>query len=247
MDIAHGLKSFGELLAFPVRGEKWAEKMLIGSGLVLLSFVVPIVPLIFVNGYAIRILLQAIGSERLELPAWRDWDKLASYGARALVIGLVFSLPALVVMLGGFGLYMLSTLSMSAIENGAAWPIGLFFLGMGAWMISIPIGSLLMVLAAVIIPPALAHFAVNDRLSAAFRFKEWWPILTANKLGYLVAWVFLMGVFALTYWVVVMFGYTFFLCWLMPFLMAPVSYFVSVLGAALFGECYRGGMIARYS
>ena len=97
MDISLGLKSFGALMAFPVRGEKWAEKMLIGSGLILLSFIVPIVPLIFVYGYAIRVMLQAIGSENLELPAWRDWDKLASFGARALVIGLIFLLPAIVV------------------------------------------------------------------------------------------------------------------------------------------------------
>lgn len=247
MDITLGLKSFGELMAFPVRGEKWAEKMLIGSGLILLMFVVPIVPLIFVNGFAIRILLQAVGGERLELPAWRDWDKLASFGARALVIGMIFMLPAMLVFFAGFSLYMLSTISMSAADSGAAWPFALFFIGMGAWMISLPVGSLLMVLAAAIIPPALAHFAVNDRFSAAFRFKEWWPILTANKLGYLVAWIFLMGVFGLTYWAIMMLGYTFFLCWLLPFLMAPLSYYVSVLGAALWGECYRGGMIARYS
>jgi hypothetical protein len=247
MDIALGLRSFGELLAFPVRGEKWAEKMLIGSGLILLAFVVPIVPLIFIYGYAIRIMLRAISGESLDLPAWREWDKLASFGARALVIGLIFSLPAMVVMLGGFGLYMLSTLSMAAAESGGSWPFGLFFLGMGAWMISIPVGSLLMVLAAVILPPSLAHFAVNDRFSAAFAFKQWWPLLSANKLGYLVSWVFLMGVFALAYWAIAMLGYTFFLCWLVPFLMAPLSYYVSVLGAGLFGECYRGGMIARYS
>jgi len=247
MDIAHGLKSFGELMVFPVRGEKWAEKMLIGSGLILLLFIFSIVPLIFVYVYALRIMLQAIGSENLELPAWRDWDKLASFGARALVIGLIFLLPAIVVFSAGFFLYMLSSLSMAAAEGGADWPFGMFFLGFSAWMISLPVGSLLMLLAGVILPPSVSHFAVSDRFGAAFAFKEWWPFLTGNKLGYLVAWVFLTGVFGLAYWAIMMLGYTFILCWLIPFLMAPLSYYVTVVGAALFGECYRGGMIARYS
>jgi hypothetical protein len=247
MDIAVGLKSFGALIAFPVRGEKWAEKMLIGSGLILLGFIVPIVPLIFVYGYAIRIMLQAIAGERLQLPAWRDWDKLASVGARALVIWLIFLVPAMLVLGVGFVLYMLSSLSMAAAQSGSAWPFGLYFFGLSAWMISLPVGSLLMLLAAVIIPPALSHFAVNDRFSAAFAFKEWWPVLAANKMGYLVAWVFVMGVFGLAYSAIMMLGYTFILCWLIPFLLAPLSYFVFVLGAGLFGECYRGGMIARYS
>jgi len=247
MDIAVGLKSFGELIAFPVRGEKWAEKMLIGSGLILLGFIIPIVPLIFVYGYAIRIMLQAIAGERLELPAWRDWDKLASVGARALVIWLIFLLPAMLILGAGFALYMLSTLSMSAAHSNSAWPFGLYFFGLGVWMISLPVGSLLMLLAAVILPPALSHFAVTDRFSAAFAFKAWWPVLSANKLGYLVAWVFLMGAFGLAYSAIAMLGYTFILCWLIPFLLAPLSYYVSVLGAGLFGVCYRSGMIARYS
>lgn len=247
MDLKPGLHSFGALIAFPVRGEKWAEKMLIGSALVLLSFIVPVIPLIFVYGYAIRILLQAIAGENLELPAWRDWDKLASFGVRGLGVALIFTLPAMLVLLAGSALYMVSTISLSATDGGAGWPMGLFFLGFSAWMLSIPVSSLLMLLAGVMTPPAMSHFAVRDRFSAAFYFREWWHILTGNKMGFLVAWVFLLGVGGLAYWAVVMLSYTLFLCWLVPLLLAPLTYYLSVVGAVLFGVCYRDGMIARYS
>jgi hypothetical protein len=247
MDISHGVTSFGSLIAFPVRGEKWAEKMLVGSGIVLVGCLIPILPLIFVYGYAVRIMLQAIGGDALELPGWRDWEKLASYGVRAMVIGLVFSLPAILVFTVGFGLYMMSTLALSAGDTGSGWPFGLWFFGLGAWMLSMPVGSVLMLLAAAVTPPALSHFAVNDRLSAAFYFKEWWHILAGNKLGYLVAWIFLMGVGGLVYWAIFILAYSFILCWLVPFLAAPLYYYLLIVGAALFGVCYRDGMIARYS
>jgi hypothetical protein len=248
MAVSSGLRELGSLVALPFQGEDWAKKLIIGAGLVLLSFIIPVIPLIFLYGYAIRLTLQAVAGDELHLPEWVEWDKLASYGVRALAVGLIFSLPAMIVFMGAFGLYFVSTLAMAGSGYGepSGWSVFFTLLSFGVLMLSMPVGSVLMLGAAIVSPPALVHFAVRDKFISAFYFREWWPILTGNKLGYFVAWVFIMGLAGLVYWVVFLLGYSFFLCWLLPLIVAPLGYYLTVVAFALFGTCYREGMIARY-
>jgi hypothetical protein len=76
-------------------------------------------------------------------------------------------------------------------------------------------------------------------VAAAFRVREWWPLLRANKLGYLIAWVVVAGLMALSYAALIMVYYTLVLCCFIPLLMAPAGFYVSLVSAALFGQTYR--------
>ncbi len=69
------------LFAFPFKDPEWQQKALIGSLLVLLGFVIPIVPTIFLMGYLAQIMKGIIRTNRKPfLPKWDDWGKFFNDG-----------------------------------------------------------------------------------------------------------------------------------------------------------------------
>jgi hypothetical protein len=233
---------------FPFQAPDWRNRFLIGAGLTFASFIVPIVPLIFVGGYVLQIMRQAIEGRDLELPAWDDWGKLGVDGLRLMLVGLVYLLPGMLIMFGGIGLYFISSFFLPILlavaeESGRsalALLLPLFFLGsMAIMMVSMLVGGLLYLLGLIFLPAAITHFAAHDKVAAAFRVREWWPLLRANKLGYLIAWVVVAGLMALSYAALIMVYYTLVLCCFIPLLMAPAGFYVSLVSGVLFGQTYR--------
>jgi hypothetical protein len=73
----------------------------------------------------------------------------------------------------------------------------------------------------------------------AFAVRQWWRILKADRLGYFIAWVIVAGLMGVLYLGVMLGYYTLVLCFLIPFVVAPVGLYVALVGAALFGGTYR--------
>ncbi len=246
MSKATTVASIKDLLRFPFQGPDWQNRFLIGSALVLLGSFIPIVPFIFVLGYVLELVRRAAQGEELTLPDWHDWGKLAVDGLRALAVQLVFLLPGLLIMVVGIGLYFVATFAMplmSMAGESEAVVFSMFFLfgSMGIMFLGMAAGSLLLLLGAIPLPAALVHLSLHDKVSAGLRIREWWPILRANKLGFLVAWVIVGGVWAIVYAVYMVAYYTICLCCLLPVIMAPASFYLLLIGAAVFGQAYRDG------
>ena len=110
--------------------------------------------------------------------------------------------------------------------------------GMAVMFIAMAVGMLLLVLAAIPLPTATAHFVKHDK-SPPLRVSEWWPLLKANKLGYFVAWVVIAGLYSVWTTGLVVLMYSVILCCLALFAMGPMSMYLSVVTAALFGQVYR--------
>ncbi len=239
------------LFKFPFQGPNWRNNFIIGAALTLANFILPLLPSIFVYGYALQIMRRTIEGQELELPPWDDWGKLAVDGLRLMLVGLVYLLPGILVLLGGVTLYFLVIFSWpllaSAAERGGDGQVALLLsislLGsMAIMMLSMLIGSLLILLGLIPLPVATAHFAFQDKVAAAFRVREWWPLLRANKLGYFAAWVVVFGLMSILYFAFAMSYYTLILCCLIPLLAAPASFYLSIIAAALFGQTYRESM-----
>ncbi len=238
-----GLKRF---FAFPFAGPDWQKRFIIGAALILVSFFIPIIPLILVGGYVVQVMRRGIEGQDLTLPAWEDWGKLGVDGLRYGVVGLAFMLPGFLVYFGGMGIYMLSSLllpmSMQMMEHGRGGfaVIPLFFVvGMIILFVSIFLGMILTFLGAIPLPAALAHFVAKDQVGAAFRFREWWPLLWRNKMGYFIAWVLCGGLLGILYYGIMMLYVTLVLCILVPVLTAPLLFYLALVCAAVFGETYR--------
>jgi hypothetical protein len=210
---------------------------------------IPIVPAIFVYGYLIGVLRQAARGEEADMQPWEDWGRLAKDGLLAMIIGLVFTLPAAVILVGGFAVYFAGSIlvPLSVADTGApeetatvvlAWALG----SLAILFLSMFLGTVLLVLGLGPLPAALAHFAAEDRVGAAFYVGQWWPILWRNKLGYLVAWVVGMGLLGLVYLLATLAYLTICLCCLLPVLLAPLGFYVSLVACAVFGQTYREGL-----
>ena len=238
--------SLKKLFRFPLQAPNWQSRFLVGTALILANYVIPIVPGIFVAGYALRVMRQTLAGQDPELPAWDDWGELTKDGLRAMLAGLVYFLPALLVFAVGAAAYFYGNLYLPIAASRSGDPeqmmAGLPAVVMGSLAIlfvCMLVGVALSLLGAIAMPAATAHFVAQDEVKAAFRVRQWWRILRTDTLGYFISWVIIAGLFAVLYSGVMLAYYTIVLCCLIPILTAPITLYVLLVGAALFGETYR--------
>lgn len=232
---------------FPLRGPNWLSRFAIGCALILAGSFIPIVPMLFVYGYALQVMRQAIDGQDLVLPEWENWGKLGIDGLRATVVGLVYMLPGMLVIIGGMVLYFVGMIAFSAAsaaaENagetlGAVAGLG-FMAALAVFFLSLAAGPVLLLIGAVPLPAALANMVAHDKTQAAFHLRQLWPFVRVNKLGYLIAWVIIAGLVYILSLVMMVAYYSIVLCCFIPILIAPISFYLSLVGAALFGQTYR--------
>ncbi len=236
--------SVSSLLKYPFKTPGWTNRLLVGTVLLWVGMFVPLVPTVFVFGYMVRVARQVIRGEPLALPEWNDWSRLGLDGLRAAVIGLAYLAPSLIVLVGGWTLYMGVWFgSIFSIEQTGTSPSEAFFalpfLAMAILFLSMFVGFLLQVLGLVPLPAALMRFAAQDRLGAAFHPGKLWAVIRADKWGYLGAWVVMLGIGVLAYTFLMLLYFTVILCAALPILGAPISLYVLLVGAAAFGQVYR--------
>src|SRR3972149_5392068 len=173
MEHASAIDSLKPHFRFPLRGDRVTERFLIGSALSLASFIIPILPGLFLVGYAVQVRRRATAGEAPSMHAWQDWGAMLKDGFRAWVISFVFFLPGTFVLLAGYGAYFASFLALSTSsgnESDAAFVLPVL-LGVVSLFLGLGLGTPLFVLASIPLPVALAHFAAEDRFAAAFRFR----------------------------------------------------------------------------
>jgi len=245
MSIQGSMSELKQYFRFPFQDRESRSRFALGCALMLAGYVFPIIPGLLVYGYALRILRLSARGEAPSMPAWEDWPGLLSLGFRGTIVQLAFTLPALAVFLVGFTAYFGAIIPFSiasSTEASVSDPaILLVFVAMLILMLSIVIGSVLFVLGILPLPASVAHFAAQDRLAAAFRIREWSRILSANKLGYFVAFVVVSGVFGIAYWAFMILYSTVVLLCFGFLVVVPAGLYTMLVGAALFGEAYRDG------
>ncbi|MFA1610874.1 DUF4013 domain-containing protein [Halobellus rubicundus] len=171
--------------------DSWLTTVLIGGVLSLLGALV--IPAILVLGYLVRVVRETMrGNEHP--PAFDEWGDLLGDGLRAFAVVVVYGLvPAVVsaVVIGGGVLSFVvvggSTAGMSG--PGAVGPQSGLGLGIGLLVILVGgvLALVLTLLAAYIVPAAIATIAEHDDLSRAFSVGELRPVLTSGT--YATAWL----------------------------------------------------------
>ena len=241
--------SLKSIFKFPFQGAGWQKRFLVGVLLTFLNFILPIVPAVFVSGYFLEVMRRAAKGEELVLPDWTDWGKLGKDGLKYFLVSLVFLLPGMLIYVVGFGLYFIVTFgfsfgsAFSQSSRGAENILVLvFLLSMLVFVIAMFVGPLLSILGAIPLPVATANMAAEGRLAAAFHLRQWWPALWKNKLGYFITWTILLGLFFIIYLVFFLAYITCILCWLIPFLMVPLGFYLGLVYAALFGQTFRDSL-----
>jgi len=241
-----GVAPLQALFRFPFEGSGWRNRFLVGSALILASFFIPILPLIPVCGYVLQVMRGVIHGEEPTLPPWDDWGRLGADGLRGAAVGLVFLLPGTVVYLIGLAVYLGCILVVPVLMGATGRSLVLegsllTLVAVGTLMFFTCVALLLWLLGAVPLPVAAAHLVARDRVAAAFHVREWWPVVRANKLGLLIDWVIVAGLWTVVYLACAILAYTAILCWLLPFVTAPALFYLALVGAAKFAQSYREG------
>ena len=245
------LEGVKKAVFFPFRGDKWGIKILIGSALGFASFIIPIVPAIPMFGYFGQIMKRIIvQDEDPELPEWNDWGTLFLDGIKLFGATLIYLLPALILTMGGYILFMVLDFSLAFSSTAYSqyssnpFPMSMIgsMVGMFGGMAVMMLGFVLAFVTIIFIPPALGNMIAKGDFGAAFRFKEWWPVLKANLSGYILAVAIAMGLFYLMYMLAMVLYATVILCFLLPFAFSFIFFISSIIGFSVYAIAYRDGM-----
>ena len=239
------LEEVKKIISFPVKGEKWVLKNLIGAALILGNYILPLIPTLPVLGYAARVMKHVINDEDPALPEWNDWGSLFLDGIKVFGVVFIFELPALLVMLAGYAVVFIPVFIMAMNSNAKTLPdlfVPAEILGNFGGMAFFLLGSFLSLAIMMFLPPALGNMIVRGDFAAAFRFKEWWPIFKASFGGYLVAIMLLLGMYIVLVFAVEFLVFTVILCLLVPIGMSFVNFALLAVMMALFGVAYRDGV-----
>ncbi|HRE28487.1 MAG TPA: DUF4013 domain-containing protein [Anaerolineales bacterium] len=243
------LTSVRRLLRFPFAGSGATNQFVLGAAILVVGAFVPILPGLFVAGYLLRVMRDAIEDEPLGMPAWTDWGELLVDGLKATLAAWIYLLPGLVAFMAGMIAYFVAVpLSIGFGSRPGSGGDGAFvlllFAGMGLMFLGMSIGSFLSLVASVPLPVALARLAAERRFGAAFQFGAIHRTIRADAWGYLAAWVLLFGVGGLAYVAYVAIYFTWILCFIAPFLLLPMYFYALLVAAAAFGCFYRESLSA---
>lgn len=226
------------LLTFPFKDDEARKQFLIGVLVYLTIFIIPILPLMVVTGYIVRIMRQVLNGEQPRMVAWDDWGGMLTDGARIIGARLVFMLPVFLLLCPLVGLNIALPIFIENVGQNGEWvAIAFPFLFVAFFFLFVP----LLLMISFLLPAAEVHVAEQAEFAAAFRVREWWRIFRANWSGFLLAFAIAYAIsFALT--LIVQFAaLTIVLICLLPFLVPAIGLYSTLLMYVLYAQAYQEG------
>jgi len=151
---------FGKAFSFPFQDPDWLRKIIIPA----LISLIPILGQIFVLGWALGVTRRVLWHDPTPLPDINFGEQLAD-GIKALVIGLVYSLPIIILTIP---LAIGSNLIYSGNPNQETAELVFTIFAVCCYGIIFIYGILI----AFVMPAAYAKMIASGNLGAAFRFGE---------------------------------------------------------------------------
>lgn len=214
---------FQEALNYPRNSDSAVKNVAIGGLLLFLSFL--FVPALAAFGYVVRSLRQVLDGVE-EPPAFDDWGELLVDGAKAFLIGLVYSLvPTAIAVVA----VLVSGVTLGIGGNGAGS-------GLVVGVIALVAALLVFVVslaAAYIIPAAIVAWVRTGSLGAAFSPGEL-RVLAFSK-AYATGWAVAVGIGLLAGIISGALGAVFIGALLTPF----IAFYGNVAGAHAIGSAVR--------
>lgn len=228
-----------QILLFPVKDSESRKYFLIGCAVALAGFIVPIVPYLFLFGYAAQVARQVFNGESPRMIAWNDWGTLFQDGAKIFGVRIVYTLPILILALpmvvAGIAMPIIAdNVNSSEVDAViAVFLLVMLLFGCLLVLLSLPLG--------LIIPAAEMHTVDKNDFAAGFRFREWWGIFRANLGGYVVALVIVYAASTALTIVMQILMATIILSCLLPFFVPAITTYTTLVMYAMFAQAYKVG------
>ena len=163
-----------ESLTYLRTSDDWVQTVLIGGLLTFFGFL--LIPAVFAAGYLVRVLRATMHGDDTP-PLFEDWRDLGSDGLYAVAIAFVYGvLPAVLLAV---------TAAFAGLIAGPGPRSGL--LVGGVVLVGGLLALVLGLLAAYVVPAAVANYAEQGRLGAGFAVADLRPVLTSGT--YATAWL----------------------------------------------------------
>ncbi len=166
---------FGKAFTFPFEDQDWLKKL----GIAALILIIPILGTIVVAGWMLELMRRVINRDPQPLPDWNDFGGYVMKGLQALVVGLVYSLPMILVsacqQVITMGLANQNSGDDAAAMAGAgiAVCLGCFSLIYGLFL-------------GVVLPAAFGQLAATGQIGSAFRIGEVFGLVRAAPGAYIM-------------------------------------------------------------
>lgn len=232
------------LLYFPLKDAESRKKLLVASAMGLACFVIPVFPYLFLLGYAGMIMRQIILEHKEpSMPDWKDWNELLSLGVKLFGVSFVYSTPVMIPMFLGY-LGMLSPALIEVFSETSNFEAltFLFLIGTAGGMALFALGMVLSLVIWLILPPAICHVVAKDSFKAGFQVRDWWKVFKANVGGFILSFILGGGLYVVMMMAIQIIYMTIILCCLLPFLMAFISAYMTVVLFTLFAQAYHDGV-----
>jgi hypothetical protein len=237
-----------ETLLFPVRDAEARKQFLIACLVMLASFFIPLLPMILIVGYSMKVMRQVIDEHKApSMPQWQgsDWSEMFLDGLRLYGVQLIFTIPLLLLMGVGMLSLLAGSLSITALSEESTRslaPIGILFFVIGIALIMV--FSLLSLPYGVILSAVAPHVAAKRSFAAGFELREWWPILRKGLGQFILAYAVSFAVSFVFIIIMQVAMITFVLMCIIPFIMIPYTVYLMLIGNALYAEAYTAGQSA---
>ncbi|MCJ7695346.1 MAG: DUF4013 domain-containing protein [Anaerolineaceae bacterium] len=235
--------NLGKLLSYPFKDKKSFEKILIGSAILLVGVLIPILPMVIIEGYLYRMMKRVIsGDGELEMPEWNDFGKLLSDGIKLTLTRFIYYLPLIFLIIGTVSIILASVFLLVfpvTTQSEMNVPIVILFVFIFFMGITLAVFSgLFATLIKLIFPLPLGQVVATDSIGAAFKFNSMWKILKCNFVELIIVYVLGIG-FAFVGGIVYQFlGITVILLVLLP----AVTFLLHLYSYALYALAYRKGI-----
>lgn len=170
----------GKSFTFAMEDQKWVAKLAIGGGLILAGIITVVgwlftFPVVF--GYVAMMTRNVINGNPQPLPEWENWGELWIEGVKMFVVSLVYSLPVIILRLV---LSVPGAILANSSNDGLAATGG--FLNLAGSCL----GFILQLAIAVVLPAALARFAVSGSIGDGLKFAAVFATVRQNIGTYIV-------------------------------------------------------------
>ncbi len=228
-----------QIFLFPIKDAAARKNFLVGCAVALAGFIVPLVPYLFLFGYAARVVRQILDDEEPRMTDWNDWGKLFEDGAKMFGVRMAYSSPLLLL---GFPIFVSGIAMPIIVENVNGSEADTVAVVLGLVMISfICLIALLSLPLGLVIPAAEMNAVDKNEFAAGFRVREWWGIFRANLGGFVAAFaLFYIASMLLGIAIQIIVATLIFTC-LLPILTPAVTFYSTLTMYALMAQAYKAG------
>jgi hypothetical protein len=177
----------GKAFGFVFEDQEWIVKILIAAAILLVGLLFSwllLIPLILalalLVGYSMEVMRRVINGQPDGLPEWDNWGELIADGLKAIVVGIVYALPFIVISacLG---------IPLGLVNDGSGGGSNAAVSLLSAFLSCLNV--LWAIVISILLPAALAFWVADDDLGAAFRFGEVFGFVRENLGTYLITFL----------------------------------------------------------